>query len=129
MFKQHVVVDSDSSEFKQQQHDMGDATVKNYSRLVRELADAFEAEGLEPEAAAETAADFVKQFGGDRCQAQLEHFPRHCELARASPRGLSNPIGLFFRAVKDNWRPPAYPPDDGQSHSWYTDDEAGLIQR
>lgn len=130
MFKQHVVVDScsDSSESKQQ-HDMGGPTVKNYSSLEQALAAAFEAEGVEPETAIETAADFIRQFGRDPCQAQLDHFARHCELARASPRGLNNPIGLFFRAVQENWRPPVYPTNAGQSRSWYTNEEADLIQR
>lgn len=122
----HVVVDSVNE--SKQQHDMGEPTAKNCSSLAQNLTEAFIAEGVEPEVATATADDFIQQFGNDRCEAQLAHFHRHCELARASPRGLTNPIGLFFRAVQHNWRPPSYTDSSG-SKTWYTDEESEFIQR
>jgi len=43
----------------------------------------------------------------DICRRQLAAFERRCELARASKRGLENPIGLLCQSIEKDWPLPA----------------------
>jgi hypothetical protein len=124
MFKQHVVVDSvlhhDIDSEYEQQH----VTAKNCSRpeVMQAIADIFVEDGDLPEIAQPKAANLIEKYGLERCQRQLSHFPRRCELTRASEEGLRNPSGLFIRSVQRNWARPAQP-QKKPPKCWYTEGE------
>lgn len=110
MFKhvlKHVVVDSLKKHEQQHVLNMDARDEKNHGDLEQALIAAFVAEGVEAEPAAEAAAKYLRVFGPERCQAHLPHFAGHCEAARAGPKGLRSPVGLFVASIRENWGPPA----------------------
>lgn len=115
---QHVVVDhfdSDATDSQQQHADHTAPTAKNCSA---QIAGIFIADGDPPAVAQLKATRLIEQYGLERCLAQLRFFPRRCELARASEKGLLNPSGLFIRSVKENYSPPPQ-----RRRRWYTQEE------
>ncbi len=90
--------------------------------MIEAIAAIFINDGAEPEVACDKAASLIEKHGEECCERQLGHFPRRCELARASEEGLRNPSGLFIRSVQDDWAAPS-PTQKNPPRTWYTDEE------
>ena len=61
-------------------------------------------------------------IGAEVCRRQLDVKGLRFELARASKRGLKNPVGYFCKSVEEDWPLPAAEPP--KKHCWFTDEEA-----
>jgi hypothetical protein len=67
-------------------------------------------------------AQELAEYGAEDCARQGRVFERRCELARASRRGLRNPLGLLYASVRDDWPLPAEK-DEKKTGRWYTEEE------
>ena len=68
------------------------------------------------------AVALVKKFGVARCVRQLKAFPDRVALARRSPGGLRNPVGLLIRSIQQNWSAPS-PLNNAGRETWYSEEE------
>ncbi len=122
----HVVVESsDPPPETLELHDHDGAFVKNdgeRDELAQELANAMIAHELEPDAALKKARRLVAEFGAEVCARQVRVFERRCELARARPGGLRNPIGMLHSSIRGDWSLPTEK-DEKTTRRWYTDEE------
>ncbi len=122
----HVVVESsDPLPETLELHDHDSAFVKNdgeHDKLAQELANIMIAHGLEPDAAQKKARRLLAEFGGEVCARQERVFERRCELARESPGGLRNPIGMLHSSIRGDWSLPTEK-DEKAARRWYTDEE------
>jgi hypothetical protein len=121
----HVVVkDHDSNqEESEQQHER--ALCKNegdFDALLHDLAGVLAECGMRPGEAQLRARRLLEERGVDVCVRQRQVFERRCELARASRRGLSNPVGLLLASIRGDWSLPAAEAERKTAH-WYTDEE------
>jgi DNA-binding GntR family transcriptional regulator len=136
VLKHVVVLDSDSSteSLKQQhEHESGaparaedgvdeipeKTSVPEVDReaVIQAAAEIFRGDGASAGQAKKSATNLVEEFGAAQVAAQLEYFPRRCEIAKKSKRGLDNASGLFVRSVKENYPPPAKEPEHS---TWYS---------
>ena len=123
-----VVVDSHDAHHEhenQQLHHHDAARRKNETGaddLVADLAGVLTEHGMRPDDAREKALRLVAEHGADVCARQRQVFERRCELARASRRGLDNPIGLLCASIRGDWPLPAAKKEK-QASQWYTDAE------
>jgi DNA-binding MarR family transcriptional regulator len=125
--RQHVVVikDHESNQEKdlKQQHER--AFCKNesdFDALLQDLAGVLAEGGMRPAEARRRARRLLEECGVDVCARQRQAFERRCELARASRRGLSNPVGLLLASIRGDWSLPAAQAERKTAH-WYTDEE------
>jgi hypothetical protein len=123
----HVVVvkdhDSKKEEEQLQQHER--APVKNESDFdgtLQDLAGVLAEYGMRPGDAQRRARRLLEECGVDVCARQRQVFERRCELARASRRGLSNPVGLLCASIQGDWSLPAAKAER-KTARWYTDEE------
>jgi hypothetical protein len=128
---QHVDSDiPDSVQYQEvsQQHDQY-GSAKNCSDTIEAMMAIFTRDGATPDQASKSARALIDRFGIDQCRRQLAHFPRRCELARASENGLRNASGLLVRSIKGDWSAPPQPEKQPGERTWYTDEESKLILR
>jgi len=109
-----VVHDHDSSdsegsqEPEQQQHDFSRTDATNFD-VSRELVLVFVHNGVGRAEAEEMAAELIQKGTAAACRRQLEAFGRRCAVARASKRGLENPVGLLRKSILEDWPLPETP--------------------
>ena len=124
----HVVVkdhDSKQEEDLKQQHDHERAIRKNesdFDATLEDLAEVLVEYGMQPDEAQRQARGLLEECGADVCARQRQVFERRCELARASRRGLSNPVGLLCASIREDWSLPAAA-NERKTARWYTDEE------
>jgi hypothetical protein len=126
--RQHVVVvikDHESNQEKdlKQQHER--ALCKNesdFDALLQDLAGVLAECGMRPAEAQRRARRLLEECGVDVCVRQRQAFERRCELARASRRGLTNPVGLLLASIRGDWSLPAAAAEP-KTARWYTDEE------
>lgn len=125
----HVVVDSDSSlsdkKEQKQQHEHEShkgASAHEHEELIQAVAEIFESDRATPDQARQSAISLVNMVGHKLVRLQLEYFPARCDQARASPKGLRNPSGLFVSSVRKNWPPPPAASSSDEK-SWYSQEE------
>jgi DNA-binding transcriptional ArsR family regulator len=124
----HVVVkahDSKQEEDHEQQHEHDGAILKNESGFdgaLHDLAGVLAAHGMRPGDAQRKARWLLEECGADVCARQRQVFERRCELARASRRGLANPVGLLCASIRGDWSLPAAA-NERKEARWFTDEE------
>jgi DNA-binding transcriptional ArsR family regulator len=90
------------------------------------LAEVLAGHGMRPGDAQRRARRLLEEHGAEVCARQRQAFERRCELARASPRGLGNPVGLLCASIRGDWSlPPAEV--EPKAKRWYTDEEFELF--
>jgi Skp family chaperone for outer membrane proteins len=124
----HVVVvkDHDSKQeedLKQQQHECALRDKESdFGGELQALAEVLVEHGMQADEAQRRARSLLEAYGADVCARQRQVFERRCELARASQRGLDNPVGLLRASIEGDWSlPPAQ--NERKTARWYTDEE------
>jgi hypothetical protein len=97
--------------------------------LLAELAGILVSGGMALPGAEAKAMELLQLPGGiEVCRRQMAAFEQRCEQARASKRGLANPIGLLCKSIAEDWPLPAESNGPGKARKrWCTDEEFELF--
>jgi len=106
----------------------GSVPPAEYDNLIEEIVATF-ANSNDEETVRQEADKLLKAHGADIVARQLARWPQRAAVAKASDRGLENPLGLFVWSVKNDAPQWEERKKEEKEKSWYTEEEAELFVR